>query len=197
MKNTILHINASAQSTASRSRKMSQHIVDLIGKENNINNPIIVRDLNQGVPFVDEAWVNSTFTPTENRSSKHVDKLKVSTQLVNELEEANTIVIGTPIYNFNIPASFKAWIDMIARVGLTFKYTETGPIGLLENKKVIIAIASGGVEIGSDYDFASPYLKQIFGFIGINDVTFVDVNAFDLENDNNIIIQEQLKEILS
>jgi len=194
MNNTILHINASAQKGASRSRKMSQHIVDFYNPQ--YTNQTIQRDLNQSILFVDETWVGATFTPVENRNNEQLDKLGFSNKLVSELEEAQTIVIGTPIYNFTIPASFKAWIDMICRVGLTFKYTQTGPVGLLENKKVIIAIASGGVKIGSDYDFASPYLKQIFGFVGITDVTIVDTNAFDLEKESSVI-QTQLAEVLS
>ena len=80
-------------------------------------------------------------------------------------------MIGSPIYNFGVPAVLKAWIDQIARAGVTFKYGENGPEGLLEGKKVIVTIASGGTAIGSDYDFATPYLKFALGFLGITDVT--------------------------
>jgi FMN-dependent NADH-azoreductase len=173
---------------------MSQHIVDYYNPQN--KQQTIQRDLNQSIAFVDEAWVGATFTPVENRTQEQINTLDFSTSLVSEFETAQTIVIGTPIYNFTIPASFKAWIDMICRVGLTFKYTETGPVGLLENKKIIIAIASGGVKIGSDYDFASPYLKQVFGFVGITDVPIIDSNAFDLDKDSKSI-QTQLAEVLS
>ncbi len=194
MNNKILHINASAQTDTSRSRQLSQHIVDFYNPR--YVQTIVERDLNQIIPFVDETWVGATFTPIEDRTQEQVDKLNFSTNLVSELKTAQTIVIGTPIYNFTIPAAFKAWIDMICRVGLTFKYTQSGPEGLLKDKKVIIAIASGGVPIGSDYDFASPYLKQIFGFIGISDVTIIDTNAFDLEKDK-ASIHTQLQEIFA
>ncbi len=193
MNTTLLHINASAQTEASRSRKMSQLIVDFYQPQ---TSKIIERNLNRHIPLIDEQWVGATFTPVANRSPEQIDKLEFSTLLVAELQSADTIIIGTPVYNFTIPAKFKAWIDMICRVGLTFTYTDTGPKGLLKNKKVIIAIASGGTEIGSKYDFASPYLKHIFGFVGISDVTIVDTNAFDLDKDK-ADIQAQLAEVLS
>ena len=194
MNNKILHINASAQTGTSRSRQLSQHIVDFYNPR--YEQTIIERDLNQSIAFVDETWVGATFTPVEDRTQEQVDKLNFSTNLVSELKTVQTIIIGTPIYNFTIPAAFKAWIDMICRVGLTFHYTDSGPEGLLKDKKVIIAIASGGVPIGSEYDFASPYLKQIFDFVGISDVTIIDTNAFDLEL-NKDSIQAQLAEVLS
>ena len=193
MNNILLHINASAQTQASRSRKMSQHIVDYYIKTKLFE--IIKRDLDYTIPFVDETWVGATFTEIEKRTPEQVDKLKFSSGLVAEIEKADTIIIGTPIYNFTIPAAFKAWIDMICRVGLTFKYTQSGPVGLLKDKKVIIAVASGGVSVGSEYDFATPYLKQIFAFIGINNVTLIDTNTYDLTKDNSTI-HTQLAEIL-
>ena len=90
-----------------------------------------------------------------------------------ELQAADTIVIGTPIYNFTSPASLKAWMDLVARPRVTFHYTENGPEGLLSGKKAIIAVASGGVPIGSDMDFLTPHLRHFLGFIGITDVEFV------------------------
>jgi FMN-dependent NADH-azoreductase len=115
--------------------------------------------------------VTGTFTPADARSDAQNEALSFSDTLVAEVIAADTIVIGTPIYNFGAPAVLKAWIDQIARAGVTFQYTENGPEGLLEGKKVIIAVASGGTQIGSDYDFASPYLKFALGFLGITDVT--------------------------
>ena len=193
MNNTLLLINASAQTGNSRSRKMTKHIVAYLTETN--TKEIINRELNQGIPLLDEIWVGATFTPIENRNNEQIEKLKFSTYLVSELQQADTIVIGTPIYNFSIPAVLKAWIDMVARVGLTFSYTDIGPVGLLKNKKVIIAMASGGTKIGSEIDFASNYLRHIFSFFGIKDVTIVDTNAFDLEDDK-AMIQTQLNEIL-
>ncbi len=196
MNNTILHINASAQNNASISRKMSQRLVDYFNTQNNAQ--VIERDLNNSIPHVDENWVGATFTPPENRTEQQIDKLLLSTHLVDELQQADIIIIGSPIYNFTIPASFKAWIDMVARVGLTFEYTETGPVGLLKNKKVIITLASGGTLIGSDYDFASNYLRHFFGFIGTSDVTFVNANDMAINNaTDKTSSHQQISELLS
>lgn len=111
------------------------------------------------------------------------------------MQEAEIIVIGSPIYNFSIAASLKAWIDMVARVGVTFKYTSTGPVGLLQNKKVYIAVASGGVKVGSEYDFSYAYLKHVLAFIGLTDVTIVDSNAFDFKSEGTQI-EQQLEKVL-
>ncbi|MEE2946594.1 MAG: NAD(P)H-dependent oxidoreductase [Pseudomonadota bacterium] len=172
MPHTILHLDASARHQDSVSRKLS---ADIVAQEN--AGEIIRRDLTDGVPLLNENWVAGTFTPPESRSDIQNETLSFSDTLVSEVQAADTIVIGTPIYNFNIPASLKAWLDQIARAGVTFQYTEDGPKGLLEGKKVIVAVASGGTQVGSDYDFASPYLKFALGFLGITDVTVLDKDA--------------------
>ncbi|CUI46750.1 FMN-dependent NADH-azoreductase [Cognatishimia activa] len=172
MPHTVLHLDASARHQGSVSRKLS---ADIVAQEN--AGEIIRRDLTDGVPLLNENWVAGTFTPPESRSDAQNETLSFSDTLVSEVQAADTIVIGTPIYNFNIPASLKAWLDQIARAGVTFQYTEDGPKGLLEGKKVIVAIASGGTQVGSDYDFASPYLKFALGFLGITDVTVLDKDA--------------------
>jgi len=97
-----------------------------------------------------------------------------SDELIAELEAADTIVIGVPVYNFAIPAALKAWVDQIARARRTFRYTETGPEGLLKGKKAYLVVASGGVPVGSDYDFATGYLRHVLGFVGITDVTVIE-----------------------
>ena len=97
--------------------------------------------------------------------------------MVAELEAADTIVIGVPIYNFGVPAALKAWVDMVCRARRTFAYTENGPVGLLDNKKAFLVIASGGTDSGSEIDFATGYLRHVLGFIGIHDVTIVDASG--------------------
>ena len=96
-----------------------------------------------------------------------------SDALIAEVQAADVLVIGVPVYNFGVPAALKAWIDMIARARETFKYTENGPVGLLTNKKAYLVVASGGTEVGSAIDFATPYMKHVMGFIGITDVTVI------------------------
>ncbi|MEO9598959.1 NAD(P)H-dependent oxidoreductase [Parasphingorhabdus sp.] len=120
-----------------------------------------------------EDWVHANFTDENERTDAQKAELALSDRLVDELIAADTLVIGTPIYNFSVPASLKAWIDMIARARKTFQYTANGPEGLLTGKKAYVLIASGGTEVGSDIDFASGYLRHILGFVGITDVTIV------------------------
>ncbi len=168
MTQTILHIDASARLTNSATRTISRQILDHLGADQ-----VIHRDLIEPLPHVTEDWIGANFTPADQRSTKQKEVLALSDRLVDEIARADTLVIGLPIYNFSIPASFKAWIDLVARVGLTFAYTETGPRGLMEGKRAVIALASGGTAIGSDADFASGYVRHVLGFIGISDVTFI------------------------
>lgn len=171
----ILRIDASARKQGSVSRQLTDATIShLQGKG---AQSVVTRDVSEGVSFVNEAWVGATFTPAEQRTEAQKETLAGSDRLVEELIAADTLVIGTPIYNFSIPASLKAWIDMIARVGVTFRYTETGPVGLLEGKRAIVLVASGGTQIGSEIDFATPYLRQILKFVGITDVTFIAADA--------------------
>ena len=123
---TILHIDSSARIDGSVTRDLTAQIVDKIG------GPVIRRDLKDPLPQISESWVGANFTPAADRDDVQRDTLALSDTLVNELRAADTIVIGVPLYNFGIPAALKAWIDLIARAGETFKYTENGPVGLLE-----------------------------------------------------------------
>ncbi len=164
----ILHIDASANLETSTSRAASAKLVaDLAGD-------VTHRDLTRDVlPQIDGAWADARLTDPATRSAADAERLALSDILVAELQNADTIVIGTPIYNFAAPASLKAWMDLVARPRLTFQYTDTGPEGLLKGKKAIVAVASGGVPIGSDMDFLSPHLRFFLGFIGITDVEIV------------------------
>ena len=138
-------------------------------------------DLAQGMPFVNEQWIGANFTSAEQRSAEQHVALEQSDALVSELQMADWLIIGSPIYNFSVPAVLKAWVDQVARAKLTFRYTEQGPEGLLKNKKAILVMASGGVPIGSEMDFATPYLQQMMGFLGIQDVQVLDANNFNPE----------------
>lgn len=176
MSTTVLHIDASARFADSASRAKS---AELVAAQN--ADTIIRRDLTEGLPFLDETFTVATFTPEENRTDAQTDSLKISDELVAELQAADTIVIGAAMYNFAIPAVLKAWVDQIARAGVTFTYTENGPKGLLEGKKALITTATGGTPLGSDYDFASNYLRFILGFVGITDVTIMDKDGNTLD----------------
>ncbi|WP_299612966.1 NAD(P)H-dependent oxidoreductase [uncultured Tateyamaria sp.] len=164
---TILHIDSSARTQGSVTRDLSAGIVAKLGGD------VIRRDLTEALPQINETWVNANFTPADDRDAAQRDTLALSDSLVEELKAADTIVIGAPVYNFGVPSALKAWIDLVARAGVTFKYSETGPVGLLEGKRAIIAIATGGTPVGSEIDFATGYLKHIMGFIGIHDVEVI------------------------
>ena len=178
----ILEIQASARSTDSISRKLTADLIAAL-EDRHDQTTLAQRDLASGLPFVDEAWVGANFTPEEDRTSAQQQILSRSDDLVAELKAADVIVIGAPIYNFSIPAVLKAWVDMIARVGQTFYYTENGPVGLLEGKKVYVVVPSGGVPVGSPMDFATPYLRHALGFVGITDIEFIGAAGADRGND--------------
>jgi FMN-dependent NADH-azoreductase len=144
------------------------------------------RDLSHGLPFVDEAWIEANFTAAEERNASQRAALAESDALVAELEAADVLVIGAPIYNFGVPAALKAWVDMIARARLTFRYTENGPEGLLEGRKAYVVIASGGVPVDSAVDFATPYLRQALGFVGIRDVEIIAADQLNSRAEESI-----------
>lgn len=125
------------------------------------------------MPQIGDTWTTATFTPKNERTPAHNEALAFSDGLIAELMAAETILIGLPVYNFTVPGSLKARIDLVCRAGVTFKYTDTGAVGLLKGKRVIVAVATAGTKIGSDRDFATAYMRHILRFIGINDVTFV------------------------
>ena len=178
----ILRIDSSARRDASETRALSDALIGHI--EATANTTVTLRDLAVDAPsLVNEAWVGANFTDSEARSDTQVAELAASDALVAELEAADVIVIGAPIYNFSIPAVLKAWIDMVARAGVTFRYGENGPEGLLKNKQAYVVMASGGVPIGSAMDFASPYLRHLLGFIGIHDVEFI--SAAEVKEDSH------------
>jgi len=165
---TTLHIDSSARFEASITRQLT---ADIAASQ---TGPVVKRDLAQApLPHITEDWVAANFTPAPERTEAQAQTLALSDILVAELQAADTVVIGLPIYNFGVPAALKAWIDLIARAGLTFKYGPNGPEGLLTGKRAIIAVASGGTASGSDIDFATPYLKHALGFVGITDVTVI------------------------
>ncbi len=170
--NTILRLDASMRKNGSYSRDLSDRLIDQLTSKSKIN--LIKRDLSDGIPFIDENWINANFTALDERTDEQNEYLKTSDMLVEELNQADQIVIGLPVYNFGVPAAFKAWIDQVVRSKLTFKYSDTGPVGLLRDKPTYIVIASGGTQLGSELDFISDYLHHVLGFIGIKDITVID-----------------------
>ena len=190
--NTLLHINSSMRTADSVSRQLSDELVQALTERHN-DLSVIKRDLLNPLPQVDEAWITASFTDAAERSDAQKETLRLSDTLVNELQRADLIVLGVPMYNFSIPAALKAWVDLICRARVTFQYTDTGPVGLLKDKRAIVVMTSGGVPKDSPVDFASPLITQIFHFIGIEDVTFV--NASHLATDADAVITDAKQSI--
>ena len=172
MTQNILRLDASARHAGSRSRAFADAVIaGLPGAH------VTTRDLATGVPQITEAYTSGTFKAPDERSPAEHEALALSDELLAELQAADTLVISMATYNFNIPASLKAWIDQVFRAGITFRYTDTGPEGLLKGKSALVLRASAGTPTGAPADFATPYLTFALGFIGITDVTFLDVPA--------------------
>jgi FMN-dependent NADH-azoreductase len=175
MNNKILRLDASMRKKGSYSRELTGNMVKQLTSLQ--SDSIKTRDLADGVPHINEAWIGANSTDITERTAEQRAVLACSDALIAEVQEADVLVIGLPIYNFGVPAAFKAWIDQIARAKVTFRYTDKGPIGLLDNKKAYVIITSGGTQLGSEIDFVSEYIHHIFGFIGIKDVTIIDSSA--------------------
>ena len=169
----ILYITASIRSDAdSVSRALGQRIVDTLAAEPGAS--VTVRDLAANdIPYVTAESFAAERIPVAERTPEQAELAAFADTLIAELQAADTIVIAAPIYNFAAPATLKAWADLVARVGTTFRYTQAGPEGLLTGKKAYLAIASGGTAAGSDSDFMTSWLTFFLGFIGISDVEMV------------------------
>ncbi|MDJ0833904.1 MAG: NAD(P)H-dependent oxidoreductase [Gammaproteobacteria bacterium] len=176
----LLRINASANPQASTSNQLADHYQSLL-QQHHPEMQTTLRDVAQGLPLIDQDWVAASFTPAEQRQESQRERLAISDQLVQELEDADHILLSTPMYNFSVPASLKAWIDLIARAGKTFQYTEAGPQGLLRDKSVTIIVATGGTPVNSEVDFLTGYLQQIFRFIGLDDIKLIAADRMSVD----------------
>jgi FMN-dependent NADH-azoreductase len=174
---TLLKIDSSPMGDHSISRKLTAQFAASWQKAHP-RGEVISRDLSRTelVP-VNGLWVGAAYTPEDARSREQREALAVSDTLIAELQRAEEYVLGVPMHNFSIPSTLKLWIDQVARAGKTFSYGADGPKGLLNGKKATLLIASGGVyEHGTamaSLNFVTPYLKAVFGFIGVTDVTII------------------------
>lgn len=173
MKN-ILHIISSPRAEVSASRKLGNAVIQKI-QEKYSDTIVKERDLTKSkVPLLEEVHINTFFTPAENHSEEQQSISKYSEGLITELKEADIIVIDSPMYNFSVPATLRAYFDFTSRAGYTFKYDENGPKGLLNDKKLYIAFTSGNIYSEGPYqiyDSNIPYIKNIFGFYGVSDIS--------------------------
>jgi FMN-dependent NADH-azoreductase len=136
------------------------------------------------MPHYDGETIAALGVPAAERTPRQREKAEFADALIEEIEAADTVVLAAPMYNFSIPSTLKAWIDHIARAGRTFRYTATGPEGLLKGKKVFVVTARGGHYANggpaSAYDFQEPYLRSVLGFLGLDDVTFLHLEGLNI-----------------
>lgn len=169
---TVLHINSSARLNNSNSRTIGQYLVDKMSQ------PVIDRDLARDpLPPISAEDLIGVHGSSDSERASLKAQLSLSDGLIDELRLADTLVLAAPMYNFGIPASLKQWIDAICRAGVSFKYTDKGPVGLLGVERAVIITSSGGTPIGGEMDFSSRYLEAICGFIGIQDVFHIDASG--------------------
>ena len=169
----ILQINSSARSAGANSTRLADAITARL-KAANPAAVVELRDLAANPhPVLDEAALGALFTPAEQRSAGQAAVVAEYDALIAELQAHDAIVLGVPMYNFGVPVQLKTWIDAIAKAGVTFRYTESGPEGLIKGKKVYVALARGGIYRDTPADSQVPYLKGVLGFLGMTDVEFI------------------------
>ncbi|MCJ8211953.1 FMN-dependent NADH-azoreductase [Mucilaginibacter sp. RS28] len=170
----ILHLISSIQGDQSYSIKLGRAVVEKV-IEKYPGSTVDEVNLNElDIPHLNPKILQAMFTPGEQLTEEDKASLRYSDEAVKQLLDSDIIVIGAPLYNFTIHTTLKAWMDHITRAGITFNYSENGPVGLLKDKKAYVAMSSGGIYSdgpAKGYDFVVPYLKLFFGFIGVTDFT--------------------------
>jgi FMN-dependent NADH-azoreductase len=179
----VLIIESSARQQDSVSRQLTQQFVAQWQAAHPADQ-ITVRDLGKDpVPHLDSTLLGGWMKPDAQRSATEQAALDRSNLLTEELVGADVLVLAAPMYNFAIPSTLKAWLDHVLRAGVTFKYGETGPQGLLVGKRSFVLTARGGIYAGSALDHQEPYLRQVLGFVGIHDVTFIHAEGLNMGGD--------------
>ena len=183
MMSKVLQLKTSIFDTQESQGVSSQLGAALVSRlrEDNPEIAVVTRDFaSDPVPYFDNAWLQALSTPPGERSDEQSAKVAYSDALIAEVQAADTIVIGVPMYNFAIPAALKSWTDHIARAGVTFRYTDTGAIGLLADKKVYVLLSTGGQHQEGVTDFLRPYLRTFLGFVGMKDVEFIVADGLNM-----------------
>eukprot|EP00668_Euglena_longa_P047861 GGOE01064838.1.p1 GENE.GGOE01064838.1~~GGOE01064838.1.p1 ORF type:complete len:215 (-),score=29.92 GGOE01064838.1:233-835(-) len=173
----IVQINSSAKPSGSESTKLADKVVARL-KELHPSATFEVRNLaTEPHPTLDGAGLGAVFTPAEQRSKEQAARAALDDALIEQVKSADILVLGVPMYNFHVSTQFKAWVDAVAKAGVTFKYTSEGPVGLLTGKKVYVALARGGYYRDTPDDVQVPWLKKILSFVGLTDVQFFYVEG--------------------
>ncbi len=179
----ILQINASARQGANSTRVAEAIVARL--QSANPDAQTVLRDLARHPhPILDEAALGALFTPADQRTPEQSVRVALDDALIAEVQAADVVVLGVPMYNLGVPVQLKSWIDAIARAGTTFRYTEKGPEGLLKGKKVYVGLARGGRYRDTPFDTQVPYLKTVLGFLGMTDVHFVYAEGLNMGSES-------------
>jgi FMN-dependent NADH-azoreductase len=173
----LLRIDASPRGDRSISRVLTKEFAEN-WKANHPGGTVAYRDIgHHQPPHVNEDWIAGAFSPPDARTPEQIEALKTSDELVAEVVAADTLVLGVPMYNFNVPSGFKAWVDQIIRIGVTVGYDGKTFTPLVSGKKVVVIQARGGSFSGDSpyapYDFQEPWIRTALGFIGLTDITFI------------------------
>jgi FMN-dependent NADH-azoreductase len=199
---TLLHIDSSPLYGRSVSRELTAAFVTQ-WKASHPDGKVIARDLNAtALPPINAQWVGAAYTAEQARTSEQTELLALSDTLLAELEQADEYVVGVPMHNFSVPSVLKLWIDQIARVGRTFSYANGAPKGLIVGKKATFIIATGGIygvqtQMAS-FNFVEPYLRSVFGFLGVTDSTFVTAGGTSVLNqghDRDVFLAPHLQAV--
>ena len=177
----ILQINSSVRGTASASTRLASSIVARLLRIDP-KATLVVREATWQ-PILDEVALEALFTPADARSPEQAARTAIDDATIAEVQAAEVLVIGVPMYNFGVPVQLKAWIDAIAKAGVTFRYTASGPEGLLKGKKVFVALARGGLYRDTPADSQVPYLKSVLGFLGMSDILFIHAEGLAMGED--------------
>lgn len=187
---SLLRLDSSASGEASVTSRLNDLLVETLGADVTVTR----RDLSQ-LPSLSTDRFLANGTPVDERTPQQAELAALGDAVIAEIEAADVVVIGAPIYNFGVPSGVKAWMDLTARAGRTFRYTESGPEGLLSGKKAYIVTASGGVPLGSDADFATPHLQTFLGFLGFTDIVQIDAGGLMMDDTKVEQAENQIRQL--
>ena len=190
---TILRLDSSASGADSVTENLNNLLVETLAATNP-DAAVVARDLTT-LPVLSAPLFAANGTPAGERTPEQQDLATLADALIAELIAADIVVIAAPLYNFGVPSAVKAWMDLVARAGTTFRYTESGPQGLLADKTAYVVSASGGVELGTDADFATPHLTLFLNFLGIDDVSLIDAGGLMADPTKVQQAESQIREL--
>ncbi len=180
MKN-ILIVNSSISGEQGQSNQLIENFLQALTSEANVTR----LDLNQQqLPHLAMSEIGAWMTPVEDRTAEQAEIAALSDVSIAQVQAADVILVGVPMYNFGVPSQLKAWFDRIARAGITFKYTETGPVGLLADKPVVFFATRGGIYKDLPHDSQTPFIKAFFNFIGLKKLHFVYAEGLNMGADS-------------